>query len=87
VDRTFIDGVDLDPVKSAIVSAVLTMSNAIGMLTVVEGVETIGQLEHLSSLGCEVAQGFYFARPMPASEFAGRFFTAELSQATAEQVG
>ena len=86
VDRTFIDGVDLDPVKSAIVSAVLTMSNAIGMLTVVEGVETVGQLEHLSSLGCEVAQGFYFARPMPASEFADRFFAVEL-QATAEQVG
>jgi diguanylate cyclase (GGDEF)-like protein/PAS domain S-box-containing protein len=67
IDRTFIDGVETDQVKSAIVSAVLAMAKAIGCTTVVEGVETESQLGHLQALGCSVAQGYLFARPMPAS--------------------
>ncbi len=67
VDRSFVDGVDVDPVKSAIVLAVLHLSRAIGATTVVEGIETTSQLAHLETLGCAVAQGFLFARPGPAS--------------------
>ncbi|MHB8593586.1 MAG: EAL domain-containing protein, partial [Acidimicrobiales bacterium] len=69
VDRSFVEKVDIDPVKSAIVSAVINLSQAIGTTTVVEGVETKEQLDHLRSLGCVVVQGYYFARPMPASAF------------------
>jgi diguanylate cyclase (GGDEF)-like protein/PAS domain S-box-containing protein len=69
IDRSFVDGVDIDPVKSAIVSAVVTLSRAIGTTTVVEGVETVEQLEHLHSLGCDVAQGFHFSRPLKAAAF------------------
>ncbi len=66
IDRSFVDGVDTDPVKSAIVSAVINLSHAIGSTTVVEGIETFAQLEHLRLLGCPVAQGYYLARPAPA---------------------
>jgi diguanylate cyclase (GGDEF)-like protein/PAS domain S-box-containing protein len=66
IDRSFIDGVDTDSVKSAIVSSVVTLSQAIGTTTVVEGVETAAELAHLKGLGCDVAQGFYLARPMAA---------------------
>ena len=66
IDRSFVDGVDSDPVKSAIVSAVINLSLAIGSTTVVEGIETSCQLEHLRNLGCTTAQGYYFARPAPA---------------------
>jgi diguanylate cyclase (GGDEF)-like protein/PAS domain S-box-containing protein len=66
IDRSFVDGVDSDPVKSAIVSAVINLSLAIGSTTVVEGIETAGQLKHLRDLGCTTAQGYYFARPGPA---------------------
>jgi EAL domain-containing protein (putative c-di-GMP-specific phosphodiesterase class I) len=69
IDRSFVDGVDTDLVKSAIVSSVVTLSRAIGTTTVVEGVETQGELHHLRSLGCDVAQGFYLARPMTAEAF------------------
>jgi diguanylate cyclase (GGDEF)-like protein/PAS domain S-box-containing protein len=69
IDQSFVSDIDRDPVKSAIVSAVVTLSQAVGSTTVVEGVETPAQLEHLRSLGCEVAQGFLFARPMTASAF------------------
>ncbi|MHB8437565.1 MAG: EAL domain-containing protein [Acidimicrobiales bacterium] len=68
VDRSFVEGVECDPVKSAIVSAVIRLSEAIGSVTVVEGVETRAQLEHLRVLGCREVQGFHLARPMPASD-------------------
>ena len=63
IDQSFVRDIDQDPVKSAIVSAVVALSRAIGSTTVVEGVETQAQLEELKSLGCDVAQGYYFARP------------------------
>jgi EAL domain-containing protein (putative c-di-GMP-specific phosphodiesterase class I) len=66
IDRSFVDGVDCDPVKSAIVSAVINLSAAIGSTTVVEGIETLAQLTHVRALGCTTAQGYYFARPGPA---------------------
>lgn len=68
IDRAFISNVESDPVKSAIVSAVLAMAKAIGSTTVVEGVETEPELWHLLDLGCSVAQGFLFSHPLPASQ-------------------
>ena len=62
IDPSFVRGIDHDPVKSAIVSAVVALSRAIGPTTVVEGVETLPQLQELERLGCDVAQGYYFAR-------------------------
>jgi len=68
IDRSFVEGVEIDPVKSAIVSAVIRLSEAIGTVTVVEGVETERQLRHLRALGCPEAQGFHLARPMAAAD-------------------
>jgi diguanylate cyclase (GGDEF)-like protein/PAS domain S-box-containing protein len=69
VDRSFVRNIDQDPVKSAIVSAVVALAQAIGSTTVVEGVETLSELEQVGRLGCNVAQGFYFSRPLPADAF------------------
>jgi diguanylate cyclase (GGDEF)-like protein/PAS domain S-box-containing protein len=69
IDQSFAQGIDQDPVKSAIVSAVVALSQAIGSTTVVEGVETAAELEQIASLGCDLAQGFYFSRPLPGSAF------------------
>jgi diguanylate cyclase (GGDEF)-like protein/PAS domain S-box-containing protein len=69
IDQSFVRDIDRDPVKSAIVSAVVALSKAIGSSTVVEGVESLAQLEQLKNLGCDYAQGFYFARPQPAATF------------------
>jgi diguanylate cyclase (GGDEF)-like protein/PAS domain S-box-containing protein len=69
IDRSFVRGIDQDPVQSAIVSAVVALSKAIGSTTVVEGVETLPELRELTSLGCDVAQGYYFARPVSAEAF------------------
>ena len=69
VDQSFVRDIDHDPVKSAIVSAVIALSEAIGATTVAEGVETLPELEQVRELGCDVAQGFYFSRPLPAGAF------------------
>ena len=69
IDQSFVRDIDQDPVKSAIVSAVVALSKAIGSTTVVEGVETLPELEQVQGLGCDVAQGFYFSRPLPAAAF------------------
>jgi EAL domain-containing protein (putative c-di-GMP-specific phosphodiesterase class I) len=69
IDQSFVRDINQDPVKSAIVSAVVALSRAIGSTTVVEGVETLPELEQLTSLGCDIAQGFYFSRPLPAGAF------------------
>jgi len=76
IDQSFVRDIDRDPVKSAIVSAVIALCHAVGSTTVVEGVETLAQLEELRSLGCEVAQGYYFARPLSAGAF-GKLLTAD----------
>ncbi len=66
IDQSFVRDIDQDPVKSAIVSAVIALSRAIGSTTVVEGVETLQEVEQIRNLGCDMAQGFYFSRPLPA---------------------
>jgi len=69
VDRTFVQGVAESPVDSAIVRAIIDLANAMGISVVAEGVETEDQVAELKMLGCQVAQGFYFSRPLRAEEF------------------
>ena len=68
IDKTFIDGLGIDPEDTAIVAAVISLAHALDHDIVAEGVETLVQLEKLRSLGCEFAQGYFLARPMPASD-------------------
>jgi diguanylate cyclase (GGDEF)-like protein len=66
IDRSFIDGLGSDPDDSAIVAAVVSMGHALGLTVTAEGIETPLQLSELRSLGCDLGQGFYFARPQPS---------------------
>jgi EAL domain-containing protein (putative c-di-GMP-specific phosphodiesterase class I) len=67
VDRAFVDGLGEDPEDSAIVAAVVSLGHALGVRVAAEGVETPEQLAELRRLGCDEAQGYYFARPVPAA--------------------
>jgi EAL domain-containing protein (putative c-di-GMP-specific phosphodiesterase class I) len=69
VDRAFVQGIAESAVDSAIVRAVIDLAGAIGISTVAEGVETVDQVAGLKMLGCQVAQGFYFSRPLSAAAF------------------
>lgn len=68
IDRSFIAPMLDDRDSVAIVRAVLGLASALGMTTTAEGVETEELAETLVGLGCDVAQGYYFARPLPADE-------------------
>ena len=69
VDQSFVSGLGHDPEDSAIVQAVIQMGKALRMTTLAEGVETAHHLIELRELDCDVAQGFHFARAIPAEQF------------------
>jgi diguanylate cyclase (GGDEF)-like protein len=69
VDQSFVSGLGHDPEDSAIVQAVVHMGKALRMTTLAEGVETAHHVIELRELDCDVAQGFHFARPVPADQF------------------
>lgn len=68
LDRSFVKDIETDREDSAICSATIALSHALGMEIAAEGVETEGQREHLRGLGCDILQGFLYARPMPVPE-------------------
>ena len=68
IDRSFVTPVAEDASAAAIVSSVVSLGHALGLLVVAEGVETAAQLTTLRDLGCDLAQGFYLARPAPAGD-------------------
>lgn len=65
IDRSFITKADRDPEQQRMVSAILTMAERLGVETLAEGVETVGEHVLLAQLGCDHVQGFGIARPMP----------------------
>jgi EAL domain-containing protein (putative c-di-GMP-specific phosphodiesterase class I) len=71
VDRSFVGQLTSDPRAAAIVRSTLQLGRELGMTIVVEGVEDAGALEALRERGCDVAQGYHVARPMPAGAFPG----------------
>jgi EAL domain-containing protein (putative c-di-GMP-specific phosphodiesterase class I) len=70
IDRSFIHELASDADNAAIVRAVVQMAASLNLLTLAEGVEDLATLQHLRAYGCHQAQGYHFARPMPAAEFA-----------------
>ena len=71
LDKSMITGMEHNPRHRLIVQAVLELARKLGYRTVAEGVETFKCMQLLRALGCDEAQGFYFARPMAEQEFIG----------------
>jgi diguanylate cyclase (GGDEF)-like protein len=69
LDQSFVRGLPDDHDDLAICTAVIAMGQALGLKVIAEGVETPAQLAVLRRLGCDVGQGYLFARPMPAEQF------------------
>ena len=70
IDRSFIDKIDVSRTDATLVSAVIAMSHRMGLRVVAEGVETTAQMDRVRELGCDEAQGYLIARPMPATVMA-----------------
>ncbi|MFK0206359.1 EAL domain-containing protein [Agrobacterium sp. NPDC090283] len=69
IDRSFIVRMSQHPRDRELVSAFISIASALGMTTVSEGVETREQADALIELGCRVAQGYLFGKPVPQNEF------------------
>ncbi|MEO8061073.1 MAG: EAL domain-containing protein [Burkholderiales bacterium] len=68
LDRSFVMDIERDASDVAICKATIQLANSLGLEVVAEGVETQAQHDLLRSLGCDIAQGYLIARPMPADE-------------------
>src|SRR3954447_31283 len=66
VAREFVDGLGRDANDDAITRAIVDLAGTLGLLTIAEGIETTQQQEHVAALGCDLAQGYLFSRPVDA---------------------
>lgn len=73
IDKHFVDQVPSNPKVSSIVRAIVQIAEAIGVVTVAEGVETAEQFEYLAGIGCARYQGYYFSKPLGPTDFLNRF--------------
>lgn len=69
IDRSFVSRIELEGSDRLLVESTVALAHRLGLRTVAEGVETPAQLEFLQRLGCNMAQGFLFAKPMPMAEW------------------
>jgi EAL domain-containing protein (putative c-di-GMP-specific phosphodiesterase class I) len=70
IDKSFIDGLGEDPVNDAIVRLIVDFAHTLGLKVTAEGVENSRQVASLTAVRCDLAQGFYFSKPL-RSEAAG----------------
>jgi EAL domain-containing protein (putative c-di-GMP-specific phosphodiesterase class I) len=75
IDRSFVTDMERGASDEAIVRSSVDLARNLGLDVVAEGVETEQTWQQLADLGCDQAQGFYFARPMPASDIPGWLIT------------
>jgi diguanylate cyclase (GGDEF)-like protein/PAS domain S-box-containing protein len=68
VDKSFIDGVTEEGESSALTAAVIELASILNLKPVAEGIERADQLERLIEMRCDLGQGFFFAKPLPADE-------------------
>ncbi|HMX17131.1 MAG TPA: EAL domain-containing protein [Rhodocyclaceae bacterium] len=69
IDQSFVRDLETDESDRAIAEAIIAMAHKLGMRVVAEGIETRGQLEVLTRSGCDMGQGYLFARPMSRAAF------------------
>lgn len=69
IDRSFVDDILLNETSAAIAQTIVSLSRALGISVIAEGVETSEQQQFLSRIGCNAFQGFLFGGPLPLDEF------------------
>ncbi|WP_428623871.1 putative bifunctional diguanylate cyclase/phosphodiesterase [Sedimenticola sp.] len=83
LDRTFVKDIETDPNDAAICAASIELARSLALEIVAEGVESNAQLDYLTQLGCDLVQGFHFARPLPPDD-ALRYILSHRSNAATQ---
>ncbi len=76
IDRCFVLNVLTDADDAAIVSSTIVLSKQLGLSVIAEGIENRATADLLATMGCEEGQGYFFARPLPVSDFESRFLAS-----------
>jgi EAL domain-containing protein (putative c-di-GMP-specific phosphodiesterase class I) len=79
IDRSFVSGMLADRDKIAIVRAVLSLAQALGMRTTAEGIESNELAQTLAALGCTYGQGYLYARPLESDDALAMIMDARAS--------
>ena len=83
IDKSFVDRIAADKEGAAVAKAIITMGETLHLKTIAEGIESVGQQVALQDLGCELGQGFHFAKPLRATdmnEFLRASFVTQLNR-------
>ena len=80
IDRSLVSDIVREPRDRTIVRSTVDLGHSLGLVVVAEGVEDEATLTLLSTLGCDLAQGFFLARPMPAPSLVDWMHDRELAQ-------
>src|SRR5207253_8724445 len=67
LDHSFVARMATSPTDATVARAVIDLGNALGMMTIADGIERADQLVALQRIGCTAGQGYYLSRPLPAS--------------------
>jgi EAL domain-containing protein (putative c-di-GMP-specific phosphodiesterase class I) len=78
IDISFIREITADPDSASIVMAILAMAHTLNIKTIAEGIETEEQWNFLRLLKCDMGQGFYLSRPLPAEDIEKMFNVSNL---------
>jgi EAL domain-containing protein (putative c-di-GMP-specific phosphodiesterase class I) len=68
IDRSFLEEVPGNDSSSTLAGTIISMAHALGKEVVAEGVERVEQLDFLRERGCDIAQGYYLAQPLPVAD-------------------
>lgn len=69
LDMKFIRNQMAKPAERSLLQGIIDMAHALNLKVVAEGVETVEQKERLRSLNCDIAQGYFYAKPTPAADY------------------
>ncbi len=85
IDRSFLEDVPDNTASATLAETIISMAHALGKEVVAEGVETAEQLQFLRERKCDHAQGFYFAKPLPAAQV-GELLQARVARPAGEEL-
>jgi len=71
IDRSHVTNCDTDRINSGLCEVIVELGQRFGLKTVAEGIETVHEYHKLQGLGCDLGQGYLFAKPMPKGQFIG----------------
>ena len=74
IDQGFVRDILTDASDAVIIETIIIMAQHLNLYVVAEGVETAEQLAFLKQQGCRAFQGYYFSHPLPAEQYAQKFF-------------